>query len=91
MKQRSAAGEAEIEAARTGLDALKVAIPGIVAVGFGRNDSPEGLNQGYEIGFTVDFDGVAARDRYLPHPAHQAYVPAVQALASEVLVFDFEI
>jgi hypothetical protein len=91
MKQRSDAGEAEFEAARKGLEALQSAIPGIIAVGFGQNDSPEGLNQGYDIGFTVDFESATARDHYLPHPAHQAYVPTVQALASNVLVFDFEI
>jgi hypothetical protein len=80
-----------IAAAREGLAALASEIPGIHALAFGRNNSPEGISRGYELGFTVDFVDAAARDAYLPHPAHEAYIPAVQAIAAEVLVFDFEI
>lgn len=91
MKRRVGVGEAEIAAAKAGLAALRDIVPGIASVGFGPNNSPEGLNQGFDVGFTVDFESAAARDAYLPHPAHQAYVPVVTALAAEVLVFDFEI
>jgi hypothetical protein len=78
-------------AARDGLAELAAEIPGICSFAFGANNSPEEISQGYELGFTVDFVDAAARDAYLPHPAHQRYIPAVQAIAAEVLVFDFEI
>ena len=47
-------------------------IPGIAAMSIGRDNSPEGLQRGHTHGFTVDFISAAARDAYLPHPAHQA-------------------
>lgn len=53
------------------LKTLKVLVPGILAISTGRNQSPEGLQHGNTHGFTVDFVDGAARDAYLPHPAHQ--------------------
>ena len=40
---------------------------------WGRNSSPEGLDQGFTHCFIVSFDGPEGRDAYLPHPAHQAF------------------
>ena len=53
------------------LKALKHEIPGIIAVSCGADVSPEGLQRGNTHAFTVDFTNAAARDAYLPHPAHQ--------------------
>ena len=53
------------------LKALKNEIPGIIAVSCGADVSPEGLQRGHTHAFTVDFTDAAARDAYLPHPAHQ--------------------
>ena len=80
-----------VEGTKSGLAALPGQIPGIVECGFGANNSSEGLTSGFDYGFTVDFVDASARDAYLPHPAHQAFVPVVRAMSSEVLVFDFEI
>lgn len=41
---------------------------------WGRNSSPEGLDQGFTHCFIVSFDGPEDRDAYLPHPAHKAFV-----------------
>ncbi len=51
---------------------LQTKIPGIVSISTGQDNSPEGLQRGHTHGFTVDFETAAARDAYLPHPAHQA-------------------
>ena len=51
---------------------LQHKIPGIISVSTGHDCSPEGIQRGYTHGFTVDFIDAAARDAYLPHPAHQA-------------------
>ncbi|MDP3178601.1 MAG: Dabb family protein, partial [Spirochaetaceae bacterium] len=40
----------------------------------GRNNSPEGLSQGFEDCFLLTFLCEADRDVYLPHPAHRAFV-----------------
>jgi len=53
------------------LKALQQQMPGIIAVSTGKNASPEGLQRGHTHGFTIDFVDAAARDAYLPHPAHQ--------------------
>jgi hypothetical protein len=53
------------------LKALQQQVPGILAISTGQDQSPEGLQRGNTHGFTVDFVDAAARDAYLPHPAHQ--------------------
>ena len=55
----------------TALKSLQAEIPGIVNISCGADASPEGLQRGHTHGFTVDFVNAAARDAYLPHPAHQ--------------------
>jgi hypothetical protein len=70
---------------------LKKAIPGILSFSYGPNNSSEGFTQGYEYGFTMVFESVAARDAYLPHPAHQAVVHDVvlPLLEGAPFVFDW--
>jgi Stress responsive A/B Barrel Domain len=77
------------------LKALQSQIPGIINISAGTDCSPEGLQRGFTHGFTVDFVGAAARDGYLPHPAHQKVgamiVAACLGGVDGVLVLDFEI
>ena len=51
---------------------LQHKINGIISISTGSDCSPEGMQRGYTHGFTVDFVDAAARDKYLPHPIHQA-------------------
>ncbi|MDE2383524.1 MAG: Dabb family protein [Alphaproteobacteria bacterium] len=76
------------------LKALQAQIPGIIAISTGADQSPEGLQRGNTHGFTVDFASAAARDAYLPHPAHQK-VGAMIVAASDggvggITVLDWE-
>ncbi len=77
------------------LAALKDAIPGITAAHFSANVSPEGLGRGYNFGFVMDFVDAAARDAYLPHPAHGKaagrLVAATEGGVEGVFVYDLEI
>ena len=66
-------------------------IAGIRSVSWGMNASPEGLGQGYEHGFVMVFEDEAARDAYLPHPAHTAIIPSIQAISAKTLVFDLPV
>ncbi len=68
MKLRDDADAALIFAA---LKDLQNHVAGILAISTGVDCSPEGLQRGHTHGFTVDFVDAAARDGYLPHPAHQ--------------------
>ena len=87
----SADERAEIYA---GLDALVGQIDGLLSATFGPNVSPEGLGQGFNDGFIMDFVDAAARDRYLPHPAHQAagarLVAALEGGTEGLVVFDMK-
>jgi len=40
---------------------------------WGKNSSPENLNDGFTHCFIVTFSGSEGRDQYLPHPDHQAF------------------
>jgi Stress responsive A/B Barrel Domain len=55
----------------------------------GRNNSPEGLNRGFEDGFVATFLSEADRAAYLPHPAHQEFVTFLSPFVREALVFDY--
>ena len=80
----------DVAAMRTAITALQQKIPGIAAIHWGPNISPEGLGRGYEHGFVVRFVDAAARDAYLPHPEHLAVIPELTTRADNILVFDIE-
>ena len=69
--------------------ALKDRIPGIRAFEWGTNTSPEKLDQGFTHCFVVTFDDAAARDAYLPHPAHKAFVDLLRPHLEKALVVDY--
>jgi hypothetical protein len=85
--------EARIGGIFASLHALQAVIPGILAISWGGNVSPEGLGRGFTHGFTVDFADVAARDRYLADPDHgkvgAALVGAAEGGIDGILVLDF--
>jgi hypothetical protein len=68
---------------------LKDAIPGIVSYEWGTNVSPEGLNQGFTHCFTLTFGSAEARDGYLVHAAHEAFVATLGAVLERSLVVDY--
>ena len=74
---------------------LQNQMPGILGVKAGRDQSPEGLQRGNTHGFTVDFADAAARDAYLPHPAHQKVGAMIVANAEGgiegITVLDWEV
>ena len=68
---------------------LKARIPGIVDFEWGTDVSPEKLSQGFTHCFFVTFPDAAARDAYLPHPAHQDFVALLKPHLDKVLVVDY--
>jgi len=68
---------------------LKNEIPGIESFEWGVNSSPEGLNQGLTHAFTLTFHSNAARDAYLPHPAHKAFGDILGPHLEKVMVLDY--
>jgi hypothetical protein len=52
---------------------LKDKIPGLLAFQQGANISREGRDLGFSHVYELTFEDETARDRYLPHPAHQQF------------------
>ena len=73
FKYKAGASEDQIRQVTEAFAALRTKIPGIVSFEHGVNNSPEKLNQGFTHVYQVTFTGAAARDAYLPHPAHKAF------------------
>ena len=56
---------------------------------WGTDVSVEHLSQGYTHCFLVTFLTEQDRDVYLPHPAHQEFVAALQPHLKQALVIDY--
>jgi len=69
--------------------ALKKKIPQIVALEWGINNSPEGLNKEFTHCFVVTFRDEKGRAAYLPHPDHKAFVSILKPILADVFVIDF--
>ena len=95
FKFRTGVSQDERAEIYAGLAALVGQIEGLLSADFGPNVSPEGLGQGFNDGFVMDFADAAARDRYLPHPAHKAagsrLVAALEGGRDGLIVFDMKI
>ena len=93
VRFRADATPAQVDAAMADLAGLKDRIPGLLSFSGGTNMSSEGLHKGFTHGFVMTFADVAARDRYLPHPEHEAakarVIPLIDGGIDGVLVFDW--
>jgi hypothetical protein len=82
----------EIDSLFAKLADLKPLIPGMRGFDGGVSVSPEGLEQGFQHGFSIDFDDAAARDAYLEHPEHKALggqlVGLLEGGVAGLVVFD---
>lgn len=92
---RADVAPAERQAIFDQLAALRGHLPGILDMQFGQSVSPEGLEQGFSHGFTIDFADAAARDAYLIDAAHQAaggrLVAACEDGVHGLVVIDLEL
>jgi len=56
---------------------------------WGKNSSPENLNQGLTHCFLVSFSSDKDRDTYLVHPDHKAFVEILKPHLDKVTVIDY--
>lgn len=56
---------------------------------WGTNNSPEMLDKGFTHLFFVTFKDEAGRAKYLPHPAHMAFVETLKPILEEPMVIDY--
>jgi hypothetical protein len=81
--------EAPVDAIVERFRTLPKLIPGIEAFEWGVDCSPEGIAQGHTHAFTLTFATEAARDAYLPHPEHKAFVAFAGPSIAKALVLDY--
>jgi hypothetical protein len=68
------------------VEAFKGAVPGLIEVYVGHNESPRG--QGYTFAGVMRFTGKAAFEAYLVHPAHKKLLVWLSPIIDPV-EFDF--
>ena len=55
----------------------------------GLNNSPEGLNKGFNHCYLITFNSEKGRDIYLVHPEHKKFVELVGPVVEDVFVVDY--
>jgi hypothetical protein len=91
LRLRPDAGAEQVAALAAALRDLAGAIEGIVGFEYGANNSPEGKDRGMTHVIMLTFASAAARDAYLPHPAHRQAAARIGELGiiEELLVIDY--
>ncbi|WP_434354937.1 Dabb family protein [Parasalinivibrio latis] len=91
IKFQPSVTQAAIDDIQVLFEEIPTKVEGVLAVEWGLNNSPEGLNKGYTHCVVMTFTNDAGRQNYLPHPEHLAlknvFVPALE----DVIVFDYSI
>jgi hypothetical protein len=91
LRFKPAALSSEIAALEQALCGLRQRIGGVRDLEWGLDVSPERLSKGFTHCFMLSFDDAAARDAYLPHPAHLAFVELLKPVLDDVLVVDYHV
>jgi hypothetical protein len=89
LKFKQGTTKEQIKAVEDAFVGLKEKIPGIVAMTWGTNVSPEKHDKGFTHCFILAFDSEKSRDAYLPHPEHKAFGKVLGPVMEDVFVIDF--
>lgn len=86
LRPRTETTEQDLRSALEHVQALKDAIPGIVAVTTGANHSS--FNQGYTHGFIMEFTDESHLQQYATHAAHEPVSMELLRLCESIIDFD---
>lgn len=86
---KSTSSAADVKSVEDAFKKLPSQIKEIKDFEWGKNNSPEGINQGFTHCFLVTFTSEKDREVYLPHPAHKAFVEVLKPHLDKVLVIDY--
>jgi hypothetical protein len=89
FKFKDTASAADVKKVEDAFRALPSKIKEIKDFEWGKNNSPEGLNQGFTHCFFVSFASEKDRETYLPHPDHKAFVEVLKPYLEKALVIDY--
>ncbi|HHQ4570106.1 TPA: Dabb family protein [Aeromonas veronii] len=80
---------ARIDVVRNAFLAIPHQVSGVTAVEWGKNDSPEGRDDGFTHSVLMTFADEAARQRYQPHPDHDALKAIFRPVLERIIVLDY--
>lgn len=89
FKFKADAKPEQIQKVEAEFAALKGKVEGIESFQWGTNSSPEPLSDGFTHCWIVTFKDAKARDAYLVHPAHEAFVKIAKPIIEKPMVIDF--
>ena len=89
FKFKADAEPASIKKVETEFAALKGKIKEVESLEWGTDSSPEKLSDGFTHVWILKFKDEKARDAYLVHPAHKAFVEVLKPVLEKPLVVDF--
>jgi Stress responsive A/B Barrel Domain. len=89
FKFKDSSSAEEVKKVEIAFAALKGKISLINDFEWGKNSSPEGLNQGLTHCFFATFASDKDRDAYLIHPDHKAFVEILKPHLDKVTVIDY--
>jgi hypothetical protein len=89
FKFKDSATPAQVKEVEDAFRKVPTKIKEVKGFEWGLNNSPEGLSQGFTHAFLVTFESEAARDIYIPHPDHKAFVKVLEPHLDKVLVIDY--
>jgi hypothetical protein len=89
FKFKDSSTAADIKKVEEAFAALPQKLPQIKSYEWGKNNSPENLNQGLTHCFILTFSSEKDRDEYLVHPDHKAFGKILGPHLDKVTVVDF--
>lgn len=89
FKFKDDAAREDVKKVEDAFAALPSKIDTIRAFEWSTNNSPEKHDDGFTHCFLVTFDSEEGREKYLPHPEHQAFVKVLEPVLDKVRVLDF--
>lgn len=89
LKFKDSSSASDIKKVEDAFRALPSKIETIRSFEWGKNNSPENINQGFTHCFFVSFASEKDREVYLPHPEHKAFVGVLSPHLDKVLVIDY--
>ncbi|WBA09533.1 Dabb family protein [Salinivibrio kushneri] len=81
----------QIQALKDKFESMPSVIDGVESVEWGENNSPEGKDHGYTHVIVMTFRDDAARERYLPHPEHEALKAILRPILEDIIVVDYSV
>jgi Stress responsive A/B Barrel Domain len=89
FKFKETSSAEDVKAVEDAFRALPSKIKEVKSFEWGKNNSPEGINDGLTHCFFVTFASEKDRETYLPHPAHKAFVEVLKPHLDKVVVVDY--